>query len=237
MKVRFSILVLALAVAYTHSADAKSVTPLAVPKFSSSVPADVVKQTLDDLTFVQGIQGNGATPFYKKMFVSDVEGTNLNTFFSDRIKSFDMDDCGGGSAVAACVQPFVDPHVMWLTQNYVTYKIAQIFRISVIFHESRHTESAGGFWSHATCPIPFKDINGNDIKGIVSGTLLEGKPACDSKVLGAYGLQAVFLKNIEQFCTNCSAKMKMDAKLYGEDTVLRISDTKANADLRADLGL
>ncbi|CAN5385210.1 hypothetical protein BH10BDE1_BH10BDE1_22460 [soil metagenome] len=236
MKVLFSTLFL-FAALVSFRANATPAKLLALPTFSSAVPADVVKQTLDDLTVVQGLQGSGATPLYSKIFGSNLDGANLNNFFSTRIASFDMDDCGGGPAVAACVQPYYDPHIMWLTQNYVTYKIAQIFRIGVIFHESRHTESAGGFWSHVNCPTPFKDPQGNDIRGIISGTLLQGQPACDTKLLGAYALEAIFLKNVELYCTNCSQKVKMDAKLYGEDGVLRISDAKANADLRKDLGL
>lgn len=208
-----------------------------IPKFSSSVPKDVVDETTADFSFIQSIQGTDGTPIYRKIFGTAVDGSNLNTFFSDRITGFDMDDCGGGSGVAACVQPMLDSHIMWLTQNYVTFKIPQIYRVSVILHESRHTEDSENNWPHVDCPIPYKDDTGADIRGIISGTLLEGKPACDTTAYGAYGLEATFLKNIELFCSNCSQKMKMDGKLFGEDTVKRIVDKKANAALRKDLGI
>ncbi len=211
--------------------------PLSVPQFSPSVPKDVVAETMADFTFIQGIQGTDGTPIYRKIFGAAVDGSNLNTFFSDRITGFDMDDCGGGSGVAACVQPMFDSHIMWLTQNYVTFKIPQIYRISVILHESRHTEDSENNWPHASCPVPYQDDTGADIRGIISGTLLEGKPACDTTEYGAYGLEAAFLKNIEMFCSNCSAKVQMDGKLFGEDTVKRIIGKTASAALRKDLGI
>lgn len=219
------------------STSVSTITPLSVPTFSSSVPKDVVDETMADFKFVQEIKGTDGTPIYRKIFGSAVDGANLNTFFSDRIASFDMDNCGGGTAVAACVQPMINSHVMWLTQNYVTFKIPQIYRISIIFHESRHTEDDHGNWEHADCPTPYLDDTGANVRGIISGTLLEGKPACDTTAYGAYGLEAVLLKNVEMYCSNCSEKMKLDGKLFGEDTFKRIIDKKASAALRKDLGI
>lgn len=190
---------------------------------------------LSDLQLVQQIKGGSATRGYGQIFGSALDGQNLVQFFTNRVRSVDVSDCGGGKSVAACVQPYIDPHIMWLTNNYVTWQIPQIYRISVVFHESRHTESENGNWSHVNCPIPFRDAQGKDIRGIISGTLLQGLPACDTTPLGAYGLQAELLKNVEYFCANCTEKMKMDGKLFGDDTVNRISNPVAREQLGSDV--
>ncbi len=191
--------------------------------FSQSVPSEVKAKIQADMAFVQGIQSdNGAaaeTQIFQQIFGDKLNGPNLTNFFATRILNFDMSDCGGGGSVAACASP---RHTMYITQNYVTFDIPQIYRISVIFHESRHTEAAHRGWPHAICPTPFKDAAGNDIKGIVSGSLMAGLDACDNTELGAYGLQAELLKNIEFACSNCTDKMKMDGQIFGDDTVKRI---------------
>jgi hypothetical protein len=208
----------------------------AAPSFDPSVPAALQTEIMQDLTFVNSMQGSSATAFYQKIFgASALNGPQLMGFFNQRILTFNMDSCGGGSSVAACVQPMYDSNTMWITPNYVNNAIPQIYRISIIFHESRHTEDDNNNWAHVKCPVPYLDDNGHDIVGIVSGTKMEGLPACDDTAIGAYGLQAVLLKNIEKNCTNCGQKVQMDAKLYGDDTINRISDLTARRQLEDDL--
>lgn len=91
-----------------------------------------------------------------------------------------------------------------------------------------------GNWIHAVCPIPYVDENGKDIVGIISGAKMEGMAACDTNPLAAYGLQAVLLKNIEKHCANCSEKTLMDAKIFGDDTIYRISNIPARKQLEND---
>ncbi len=203
--------------------------------FSKNVPTAVQTQMLGDLQFVQRIQGSGGgTPIYSSIFTSHLGGQSLTQFFTSRIQAVDMNDCGGGAA-AACVRPDIDNRTMWLTSNFVNLPIPQLFRISIVFHESRHTEKANRYWNHATCPTPFRDAQGNDIRGIISHTLMQGLPACDVTPYGAYGLQAVLLKNIQFFCANCNEKMKMDAKLFGDDTINRLSDPAAHLAMSRDV--
>lgn len=206
------------------------------PSFDSSISQNTKTQILQDLNFVKTITGKGGSVFYKNIFSKDtLNGTDLIGFFDQRINNFGMNSCGGGNAVAACVIPWISSNTMWITNNYVKNNMPQIFRISIIFHESRHTEDENGNWSHAICPTPYLDDNGKDIVGIISGTKMEGQPACDSTALGAYGLQAVLLKNIEKNCSNCNQKVQMDAKLFGDDTINRISNLSARKQLKNDL--
>jgi hypothetical protein len=69
----------------------------------------------------------------------------------------------------------------------------------------------------------------------MSGTLMQGRAACDTVIQGAYGLQATFFKNVERYCTTCNEKLKQDSQLYGDDTILRISDVTRRQALRKDL--
>lgn len=205
-------------------------------QFDRSISQATKTQILQDLDFVKNIQGQNGSNLYHQIFTNQtVNGPELLNFFDQRIKNFSMNSCGGGNAVAACVIPWMDSSTMWITPNYVKNNIPQIFRISIIYHESRHTEDDNGNWGHATCPTPYLDDNGKDIVGIISGTKMAGMPACDTTVLGAYGLQAVLLKNIEKNCTNCNEKIQMDAKLFGDDSIYRISNIPARTQLKNDL--
>ena len=212
-----------------------SIAAQATPSFSRDISPEMKQQILQDLDFVKAIDGNGSSAFYKQIFAQkNLNGTDLMAFFDQRISSFGRNSCGGGPAVAACVIPWMNSSTMWITPNYEKNNMPQIYRVSIIFHESRHTEDNHGNWGHATCPTPYLDDNGKDIVGIISGTKMQGLAACDTTPVGAYGMQAVLLKNIEKNCTTCNDKLKMDAKLYGDDGIYRISNLPARQQLRND---
>ena len=207
----------------------------AVPKFSVEVPVAVKDQMLKDLELIHNMEGGKTSKLYLDIFKSaSLSGPGLNSFFNQRIQNVDLGTCGGGAAVA-CVFPFLSNDTMYLTSIFVKTDIPQILRVSILFHESRHTEQSHGGWSHATCPTPFLDAHGRDIISSVSGVKLEGLPGCDDVAFGAYGMEAVFLKNIGNVCTNCSEKIQMDAELFGDDTLLRISDANVQQLMRDDL--
>ena len=206
--------------------------------YDDDVTPELRTQLAQDVAFVTSIEGASASDNYRAIFgTSKLDGASLMKFFEERITGFGLDECGGGPAVAACVQPFLDSHKMWITPNYIRFNAPQLYRLSVIFHESRHTEDEHGNYPHATCPTPYRDEAGNDIKGILSGTLMAGKPACDTTILGAYGLQATLLKNVQLNCATCTEKVKADGELFGNDTVMRISNVPQRNKLRKDLGI
>ena len=200
--------------------------------FDADVPADIKAQLLADLKFIGTILGGSGTPLHRRIFGA-VDGATYTRFFDTRVASVGMNDCGDANAVA-CVIPFEDPSKMWLTQNYVKFSHPQIARLMVVFHESRHTESQNDNWPHATCPTPFLDSNGDDMKSIWTGAPLAGEPACDVTPFGSYGSSTIMLKNIEKFCTNCTGKVKMDAGLYADDQLGRITDPGALRQMQDD---
>lgn len=210
-----------------------SLSAKAAIEFDDKVPAGVKKQITQDLAVARALSGGASSHLFQAIFgANTLDGAALLQFFTDRITSIGLNACGGGTGVAACVIPQLDPHKMNLTNFYLQSSIPQIYRLSVVFHESRHSEDQNDNWMHINCPIPFIGADGKDVLGIISGTKMEGKPACDNTAMGAYGLQAVLLKNVQHACTVCGDKVKMDAQLFGDDTIKRIvgpaHDTLAN---------
>jgi hypothetical protein len=200
--------------------------------FDADVPANIQAQMRADMAFMGTIKGGSATPLHKKIF-GTVDGATYVKFFNTRVSAIGMDDCGSAKAVA-CVIPFQDPSKMWLTQNFIKFDHPQISRMMIVFHEARHTESRNGNWSHATCPTPFLDANGKDMVSIWTGATLAGEPACDVTPLGSYGSSTILLKNVQKFCTNCTDKVKMDAGLYADDQMGRVTDASARQQMESD---
>lgn len=212
-----------------------SLNAKAAPSFSQNISPEIQQQITQDIEAVKAINGGTSSALYKEIFANrNLNGSDLLAFFNKRISNFDKNDCGGGPAVAACVIAWISPDTMWITPSYEKFSMPQIFRISVLFHESRHTEDDHQNWSHARCPVPFLDDNGKDIVGIFSGAKMEGALACDETPLGAYGMQAVLLKNVEKYCTSCNEKTTMDAQLFGDDTINRMSSLPARQQLKND---
>ncbi len=201
-------------------------------EFDSDVPANIKDQMVSDLAFMNQLEGQGQTPYHQQIFGS-VSGANYKKFFESRITSVGMDACGGGAAVA-CVQPFYDNNKMWLTNNFVQFSHPQIARLMVVYHESRHSEADHGYWGHDTCPTPFLDEKGQDMKSIWTGAKLQGQPACDSTAFGSYGSSTILLKNVAKFCTNCGDKVKMDADIYATDQLGRIDKPSVKQAMLAD---
>ena len=70
---------------------------------------------------------------------------------------------------------------------------------------------------------------------MITSVTLAGESACDDGVTGAYGSSVILLENIALHCGSCSEKMKMDAKLYGDDQMKRLTNPTALAEIRKDL--
>jgi len=200
--------------------------------FDVNVPALIKNQMLADLKFMSSIRGQKQTPLHRQIF-GPVSGASYQSFFQAHIQNVGLDSCGDSNAVA-CVIPFGNPNKMWVTQNFIKFKHPQIARLMVMYHEARHSESDNGNWPHDTCPDPFLDSQGRDMKSIWTGAKLAGEPACDSTALGSYGSSTILLKNIGKFCDNCNSKVKMDADLYATDQLGRIDRTDVKQEMLLD---
>jgi hypothetical protein len=200
-------------------------------KFDADVQPELKQQILDDFAFIQSIKSSTATPMHQKVF-GDVDGANYINWFNKRVFSVGLNDCGNPNAVACVITKVANK--IWMTPNYVKFNHPQIARLSVVYHEARHTEAANGNWSHANCPTPFKNDQGQDMQSIWTGALLAGQPACDITAFGSYGSATIFLKNIAKNCSTCTDKVKADADLFGTDQLGRIIDLESKKSMILD---
>jgi hypothetical protein len=203
-------------------------------QFDSNVTPELKAQVMNDIQFMTSVQGSGATAMHRFVFGA-VSGSTYAQWLGTRIFSLGLNNCGMGNAVA-CVYPTI-ANKMFITPNYIKFDHPQIARLSVIYHEARHTENAHNNWPHATCPTPFKNAQGGDMRSIWTNAMLQGEPACDITPYGSYGSQTILLQNIALNCSNCSSKVKSDANLFAADQLGRIIDPRSHAAMKQDLSL
>jgi hypothetical protein len=204
------------------------------PSISSRLPGEIQSLLREDLAFLHSLSGDGSSPTFSEIFSATYDGETLADFLSARIRSFDSDDCNGEPGTVACVISALSPNILFLTPDYARFAMPQVFRVSVLLHESRHSEEAYRY--HVRCPDPFRDDKGNDIVSSFSGLKLAGQLACDANASGAYGVQVEFLGNTQLHCQNCSEKVKTDAELYAQDALLRVLSAGEKEKIRQDLG-
>ncbi len=202
-------------------------------QFDSDVPQAIQNQMTQDLGFMGGVKGVKTSPLHQQIF-GKMEGSSYLSWFDSRIKAVGVDDCGSANAVA-CVIPMFNSNKMWLTQNYIKFSHPQIARLMVVYHEARHSERGNRNWMHATCPDPFLDEKGKEMRSIWTGAALAGEAACDITPFGSYGSSSILLKNISKNCTNCTAKVKMDAGIYADNQLGRITDANARRQMISDI--
>jgi len=205
--------------------------------FAQDLTPEIKKQIQADMSFVASIRGQEVSALHKKIF-GGVDGAGYTKFFESRVNFVGMDDCGSANAVACVIPPlfgFGTTSKIWLTENYVKFSHPQIARLMILFHEARHTENKNRFWPHATCPTPFLNSDGEDMVSLWTGAQLAGEPACDVTPFGSYGSSLILLKNVSKFCTSCAQKARVDAGIYADDQLGRITGREALASIKADL--
>jgi len=216
------------------SAWASDARPRPDLRFDRDVDASLKQQILNDLEFMGSLKGSKATPLHRKIF-GKVDGQSYLRWFDDRVSTVGKNLCGSDTAVACVLSAW--PNKIWMSPNYTKFSQPQIARLSVIYHEARHTEADERFWPHATCPRPFLNDEGKDVRSIWTGALLQGEPACDVTAFGSYGSQTILLKNIALNCDNCTEKVRADADLFANDQLIRIIDPSSKAAMKKDFGM
>lgn len=202
-------------------------------KYDANVAPAVKQQMEEDIVFIKSINGAKATPLYTQIF-GQMEGTILTNWMLSRVKSVGYEVRSDGAV--AYVMTLM-PWKMWLTQNFVQFSHPAIARLMIVYHEARHTEVKHGNFSHATCPTPFKDEKGNDMKSIWTGRLLQGEAACDNTAFGSYSSSTILLRNVAMNCDTCSEKVKMDADIYATDQIGRVTNPKAKEQMKQDFSV
>jgi hypothetical protein len=212
-------------------------TAVTIP-FDSNVPKKLRDHVTRDLAFVAAIQGAGATKLHEQVFGA-VAGSAYIKWFTERAKSvgYDPDEDDAIAYVDISTEPGTDHSKIWLAAGYAEGNRPQMARVDDVFHEARHTEDANKNWEHVDCPNPYKDSKGKDVRSIDVGKLAGVQEACDDTPVGAYGVAAIMLKNIQRFCASrgCTKKVRADAGLYSADDVKHVIGAQASQDLKADL--
>lgn len=211
---------------------------------SSNVTPTIKQQILGDLNLANSIKLSKTSILHQKVFGKPANSNGYLNWFNKRIKKISLGRCMLEDAAVACVIPILESNMMRITQRYVEMNAPQVARMSVVFHEAKHTEhnprlNEGDpdlrFWLHVKCPNVFLDESGNPRTSIWTGLPLAGVEGCDSTAIGAYGTVVIMLKNIAQHSTNTSEKVKADAMIYANDQMARISDPAAYESLINDL--
>ena len=161
-------------------------------EFGEEVPAKIRTQVTQDLKTVSSFKSNTTSELHKEIF-GEVEGKNYMEWLESRITRIGLNDCGSDGKAVACVIPFLGASKIWLTKNYTELDHPMIAKVSVLYHEARHTETENGHWSHARCPTPFKNESGKDVTSLWTGAKLQGRPSCDKTPYGSYGSALIML--------------------------------------------
>jgi len=219
----FAILFFWLSLANASQALGNPANPCQV-EIDSSFPAEIKNALLQTLSFIESIQGTQSSPLHQQIFEGPVNGATYCKFIQDRIRGFRYVNFSGDSSL------YAENHLGYMLIGDLFLNDTIVDRASSILHEARHSEG----WPHANCPIPFLDDAGKPIVGTLSGDSLAGTRSCDTEALSAYGLEVIWARNIEKYCTNCGADVKALAALNEKVLIFRIIDADAKASILQD---
>jgi hypothetical protein len=224
----------------TSFAQTKTLVTKISPTLIATGTDTVIKKLIEsDLQLSASFIFLKTSPLHQKIFGNE----SYLAWFNKRIKRISVGSCMGSETAVACVIPLFSPDKMRVTQNFVEMNSPQIARMSVLFHEAKHTEYNAPekegdpdlrFWMHVKCPSPFVDEKNQERMSIWTGAPLAGVDGCDMVADGAYGTVVVMLKNISKYSTNTSEKLKADAEIYANDQQIRVTDAAAHEKLLKD---
>lgn len=199
-----------------------------------NIPLDVRQILLGDLEFLKAITGDNATHLHELVFgKGHIHGQAYYRFLNERVKAIGYDNSAQKRGVAYSAVFEGRRSKLWITKAYTSEKYPRILRLSVLLHEARHCEKDSS-WLHSKCPIPFLDEKGHDVV-TYSGKPLAGKEVlCDADEHGSYGVQVLFLKNVEKYCANCSSDEKNQAGAWAYENFKHIAKPQARQNLIMD---
>lgn len=173
-----------------------------MPEFGHDVPMTLRQFLTESLNELFQVQGYGATQLHQKIFKGSTNGTNYKEWFLDRVKKIKMTE---SCAITAKIDSEGEPGIIYLSRcvNKNPEFSQKFYWISILFHEARHLEPHNNNWKHEICLDASNQVS-----------------ACDSKALGAFGVEKVLAYNIVKFCTNCSEDLKKQALEVFDDPIV-----------------
>lgn len=198
-----------------------------------SVPAPVITSLQNTFALIRDLRGTASSRLHDGIFGA-IDGQNYLRFVSERIEEIAYEPIPHSNTQVAFVRG-AEPTVLYITSNTDASRVPLIYFLDVLVHEARHAEHGVLSYAHVSCPIPFVDFEGNEVRGIITGNPIAGRRACDTTADGPYGIVATLMKNIEHQCETCTEKVRMDAKLFGDDDARRVIDRSSYNELREDI--
>lgn len=229
----FKFLLIAL-ISFSTTTNAGDVE-VSTPKFSQNMPAELRMLMIEDFNFVRSIAGNGASELHRQVF-GKVVGHDYIKFINQHVEeiAFDQDknECDNDPSTVACADIDAPVKRIWVTKAYLGSHLEPIDRISLLLHEAKHLEKER--WMHVPC---LKEDKIDETGRRYGEPSLAGLEACDKEGLGSYGVQVIFLKNIENFCTSCNTKTKELAARLAEEYLTRLINPVTRTMVLRDLEL
>lgn len=176
----------------------------------------------EDLAALYRIQGGSGSKLHQQVF-GKVSGPDYLAFLTKRVSFI-----GKAAEEKAYAYSYAGSRGLWLGEGPMKDDTPQVRRLSTLLHEARHAGGENGGWTHAVCPRP--------ARGAKLPAALEGREACDTAAVGAYGIQAVFLNNVAAHCTNCTGKLQMDADMFAQEIPARVIEEAEQDALLQDMG-
>jgi hypothetical protein len=196
------------------------------------VPPGLKQLAEQDIALLYSLEATEQSSLHKQIF-NGADGKAYERYLRSQVRHIGYSDCGN-SGSAACAEPMYADTTIWLTDKYQSASLPQILRAQIFLHERKHLEPGGTpyGWSHIECPSPYLDESGQDIKSLISGKKFAGFYACDQDHYGSFAVGVSMLYQVAKNCSNCSEKVKQDAKLYADEYVQLIIEPKSRAMLR-----
>jgi len=177
-----------------------------VAGYANSIAPQNVQELFNlDHHFLTSLQGSQGSDLHQLLFHGPVNGVVYTKYLDQRITQAQIGDCNSAQAFACWRSD--SPHTMIYPQASLASNPPQMMRIMVLAHEAKHAEPDQDHFAHVNCSAAVL-YNLGVLVPIV------GTHNCDNDLKGAYGTSLVLLKNIENFCANCTDKIKQDADLY-----------------------
>lgn len=186
--------------------------------FSATSELTLAKQVIEqDFQAISHLAFGSVSPLHQKTFGSG-SPSDIVRFFNSRTRIIRWgreDDArilarAGGGALIVGEQLFSE--------------ISSLFRVSVLLHEAKHNERK--HWAHAPCPSPYM-VRYFDSSFPIPSLDEVDEEVCDRTENGAYGVTYIFLRTIAESCTNCSAEMKLEARVLSAYNALAMIADKA----------
>jgi hypothetical protein len=161
----------------------------------------------------RSIMGSDGSPLHRKIFGGPVSGSNYERFLLERISNWNRIQISMKEPLDPFAFAIPSDGLVFITPGWLDSAFSASLRkrfpqgnwvlyYGSLLHEVRHFDG----YPHTGCTSKSQ-----------FGKI--GWKQCDSGFFGANGVAAIFFKNIEKYCTNCTKEELAVAKYFGDATI------------------